>query len=66
MDIITPNQYIRLNKKICNLDIIITANKLASEWGITPVEACYRVLTESLMRESNKRKSDAKKNIDFN
>lgn len=65
MDRITPNQYIRLNKKICNLDIIVTVNKLASEWGITPVEACYRVLTDSLMKESQKRKADIKKNSDY-
>lgn len=58
MDRITPNQYIRLKKKLCNAEIIITANHLAVEWGLTPVEACYRVLTDALIKESAKRKKE--------
>jgi len=60
MEKITSASYIRLQRKLCNPKIIITANKLASEWGITAAEACYRLLNESLMREYNKRLSDKK------
>lgn len=58
MDKITPNQYIRLNKKLCNSEIIITAHKLASQWGVTPEQACYRVLGDAMMKESEKRKNE--------
>lgn len=61
MERITPNQYLRLNKKICNAEVIITVNKLASEWGISPVEACYRILSDAIMKESFKRKNENKK-----
>lgn len=65
MERITPNQYIRLNKKICNSEVIITAHKLAFEWGITPVEACYRILNEAMMKESFKRKNENGKNDSY-
>lgn len=55
MEKIKPNNYIRLQRKLCNPKVIIIANKLASEWGVTPTEACYRLLNDSLMREYNKR-----------
>lgn len=60
MEKITPNNYIRLQRKLCNAKVIITANQLAAEWGLTPVEACYKILTESLMKEYNKRLNDKK------
>lgn len=56
MDSIKPKNYIRLQKKLCKPQVIIVANKLAFEWGITPVDACYRVLSEALMKEYEKRK----------
>lgn len=56
MDKITPAQYIRLQRKLCNAQVVITAHQLAYEWGLTPEEACYRLLSESLMKEHEKRK----------
>lgn len=58
MDKITPANYIRLQRKLCKPDVIITANQLAYEWGVTPEEVCYRVLSEALMKEGIRRKSD--------
>lgn len=60
MEKITPNNYIRLQRKICNPQVIITVNQLASEWGLTPAEACYRMLNEAVMKENLKRKNDRK------
>lgn len=57
MDKITPNNYIRLQRKICNAQVIITVTQLAYEWGLTPEEACYRILCEAVMKESSKRKN---------
>lgn len=56
MNQIKPSNYIRLQRKICKADLIITVNQLASEWGLTPEETCYRILCESLVKEGNKRK----------
>ena len=58
MDKITPKQYIRLQKKICNPQVIIIVNKLAFEWGTTPEQAAYRLLTEAAMKEFIKRKNE--------
>ena len=58
MENIKPSDYIRLQRKICNAQVIITANELAYEWGITPEEACYRLLNETLMSENRKRKNE--------
>jgi len=55
---ITPSTYIRLQKKLCNPQVIITANLLAAEWGVTAADACYRILNEALIKESNKRKRE--------
>jgi hypothetical protein len=60
MDKITPNQYIRLQKKICNPQVIIIMHSLAFEWGVTPEEACYRLLNETAMKEYYKRINDKK------
>jgi len=60
MEKITPNNYIRLQRKICNPQVIITVNQLASEWGLTPAEACYRMLNEAVMKENLKRKNEKK------
>ncbi len=60
MEKITPRNYIRLQRKICNAQVIITANQLAAEWGTTPAEACYRILNEAIMRENFKRKNEKK------
>ena len=60
MEKLTPKSYIRIQRKLCNPQVIITANKLAAEWGLTPAEACYRLLNESLMKEYNKRLNDKK------
>lgn len=56
MDKIKPANYIRLQRKLCNPQIIFAANQLAYEWGLTPEEACYRLLCETLAKEGNKRK----------
>lgn len=58
MDKIKPANYIRLQRKICNAQVIITMNKLAFDWGLTPEEACYRLLSESAMKEYNRRKKE--------
>jgi hypothetical protein len=55
MDKIKPNQYINLRRKLCKPQIVITAHRLAAEWGLTPEEACYRFLCEGLAKEYNKR-----------
>lgn len=57
MDKITPRNYIRLQRKICNAQVIITVNQLAAEWGLTPEQTCYRILNEAVMKESFKRKN---------
>ncbi len=57
MDKITPRNYIRLQRKICNPQVIITVNQLASEWGLTPEQTCYRILNEAVMKENLKRKN---------
>lgn len=62
MDKITPNQYVRLRKKLCNAQVVITAHKLAAEWGLSPAEACYRLLNDALIKEYYKRLND-KNNI---
>lgn len=56
MDKITPANYIRLQRKICNPQVIITVNQLAYEWGVKPEEAAYRILCEAAMKEHSKRK----------
>ena len=56
MDKITPANYIRLQRKICDPKAIIVANKLAAEWGLTPDQACHRLLCETLVIEFDKRK----------
>ena len=58
MDKITPKNYIRLQKKICNPQVIIIVNKLAYEWGVTPEQAAYRLLTEAAMKEFIRRKNE--------
>lgn len=58
MEKITPNQYIRLQKKLCTPALIITAHKLSTQWGIPPADACYRLLTDALMREYEKIKKE--------
>jgi hypothetical protein len=55
MEQIKPNQYIRLQKKICNASVIITISKMAAEWGLTPSEACYKIITEAAMKEYYRR-----------
>ena len=56
MEKIKPANYINIRRKLCNPQVIITANQLAYEWGLTPEEACYRLLNETLMKEHTKRK----------
>lgn len=56
MQRITKANYIRLQRKICNPQVIITVCQLAGEWGITPAEACYRILNEAVMKENFKRR----------
>ena len=60
MDKIKPAQYIRLQRKLCNAQVIITVHKMAFEWGLTPEEACYRILNEAIMKEYYKRLNDTK------
>lgn len=55
MEQIKPSQYIRLQRKLCNANVIITVHKLAAEWGVSPAEACYRILNEAIMTEYRKR-----------
>lgn len=57
MEKIKPANYIRLQKKICNPQVIIVMNQLAYDWGVTPEEASYRLFCESAMKEYNKRKT---------
>jgi len=57
---IKPSNYINLRRKLCNPQVIITANQLAYDWGLTPEEACYRILNEALMKEHIKRKESKK------
>lgn len=57
MEKITKANYIRLQRKICNPQVIITVNQLAAEWGVKPEEACYRILNETIMKEHLKRKN---------
>lgn len=54
MDAIKPNNYIRLQRKICNAKCIIAANKLAVKKGLTPEELCFVLLCETLTIEYNK------------
>lgn len=58
MEKITKSNYIRLQRKICNPQVIITVNQMAAEWGLTPSETCYRILNESVMKENFKRKKE--------
>ena len=58
MENIKPKNYIRLQRKLCNPQVIIILNKLAYEWGLTPDEAAYRLLNESAMIEYRKRLND--------
>lgn len=57
MERITPSQYIRLNKKICNSKMIITVHRLAGEKLISPQEVCYALLHEAILREYNKKEN---------
>jgi hypothetical protein len=56
MEKIKPDDYIRIQRKLCNPKVIIAANKIASEKGVTPAEACYNILNETLVKEYEKRK----------
>lgn len=60
MEQIKPNQYIKLQRKICNANVIITIHKMAAEWGLTPAEACYRIITDTAMKEYYRRLNSKK------
>lgn len=58
MEQIKPAQYIRLQRKLCHPHVVITAHRLANEWGLTPEEACYRLICETLIKLHEKNKND--------
>ena len=51
----SADDYIHLNKKITDKQNIKLLISLSDEWNITPKEAAYRLLCESMKRERERR-----------
>ncbi len=51
----SSQDYIRLNKKITYLPIILGLTKISKDWGMTSTECCYKIITEFVM-DYNKKK----------
>lgn len=56
----SSDDYIQLNKKVTNKEVIKIVNVLSSEWLLSPSEVCYRFISESALREI-KKKDDIRK-----
>jgi len=53
-EISTSINPIRVQRKITNPRVVTIINKLAYEWGLTPAEACYRLINEAAIKEHEK------------
>lgn len=51
----SSDDYIQLKKKITNKEVIKIVNVLSTEWLLLPCEVCYRLISESALKEIKKR-----------
>lgn len=51
----SSDNYIQLQKKITNKDVIKVVGHLSKEWLLSPTETCYQMITEYAKKEIDRR-----------
>ncbi len=52
----SSDNYIRLNKKITKLPVILAIGNLTKDWGVSAQDVCHRLICESALKYESQRK----------